>query len=287
MSTATATDIENTNGSAGSVEMTLDDRFDWTGIAQSVSKAVTVIAGGARGTGRAAAAQLLAMGARVVVTDIDPTRIAQVTGEFDEYADRFVALAGDCTKPADMAQVAGAVLERFGEVHNVVYCAGAYRAQRPTLEVAAEEWDLILDSNLKGAFVTYQAFLPHIAEAGGGALVSISSLAGRTSSPFLGLHYSAAKAGVLGLTRHIAREFGPQQIRANSICPGGIVGARMNDLLTDLKRESDLDVLADQTPLGRNVHEQDVVGVILFLLSDLSRFVNGATVDVNGGILTI
>lgn len=88
------------------------------------------------------------------------------------------------------------------------------RAQRPTLDVDADEWDLILDSNLKGAFLTFQAVLPHLQRAGGGAIVTISSLAGRTSSPFLGCHYSAAKAGVLGLTRHIAKEFGPDGIRA-------------------------------------------------------------------------
>lgn len=287
MSTIGTTTERGAHDGSRRMGVTVDDRFDWPGIAQSVSAAVTVIAGGARGTGRAAAEQLLDMGGRVAITDIDPSRVAQVATELEGHSDRLVTLVGDCTEPSKMSRVAGAVRDRFGEIHNVVYCAGAYRAQRPTLEVAAEEWDLILDSNLKGAFVTYQAFLPHIARAGGGSLVSISSLAGRTSSPFLGCHYSAAKAGILGLTRHIAKEFGPQNIRANSICPGGIVGARMNDLLSDLNREADLDVLADQTPLGRNVHEQDVVAVILFLLSALSRFVNGATVDVNGGILTI
>jgi 3-oxoacyl-[acyl-carrier protein] reductase len=144
-----------------------------------------------------------------------------------------------------------------------------------------------VDSNLKGAFLTYQAVIPHIDRAGGGSLVSISSLAARTSSPFLGCHYSAAKAGVLGLTRHIAKEFGPRNIRANSICPGGVAGARMDDLLGELGRQDGLAELADQTPLGRNGVELDIVGAILFLLSDLSRFVTGATVDVNGGILTI
>lgn len=269
------------------MDTTLNDKFDWQGIEKSVASSVTVIAGGARGTGRAAAEQLLQMGARVAITDIDPSRVEQAGNELAEHSDRLLTLVGDCTAQTQMNELAAAAAERFGEVHNVVYSAGAYRAQRPTLEVDSDEWDLILDSNLKGAFVTYQAFLPHIARAGGGALVSISSLAGRTSSPFLGCHYSAAKAGVLGLTRHLAKEFGPQNVRANSICPGGIVGARMNDLLTDLDREEDLVVLANQTPLGRNVYEQDVVAVILFLISDLSRFVNGATIDVNGGILTI
>jgi 3-oxoacyl-[acyl-carrier protein] reductase len=262
--------------------------FDWQQLEKQFADSVTVIAGGARGTGRTVAAQLLALGGKVVVTDIHPGRVQEVGEEFADHGpDQFLGLVGDCTSATDMKQLAHKVVDHFGRVHHVVYSAGAYRAQRPTLEVEDDEWDLILDSNLKGAFLTYQAFIPHIAAAGGGSLVSISSLAGRTSSPFLGCHYSAAKAGILGLTRHLAKEFGPQGVRANSICPGGIVGTRMNDLLSDLDRHDDLVQLAEQTPLGRNVYEQDVVGVVLFLLSDLSRFVNGATVDVNGGILTI
>jgi 3-oxoacyl-[acyl-carrier protein] reductase len=269
------------------MDATLNNKFDWQGIEKSVASSVTVIAGGARGTGRATAEQLLSLGGRVAVTDIDPDRVEGLKTQLAQYEEQCLVLVGDSTSRAHMQDAAQAVVDHFGDVHNVVYSAGAYRAQRPTLDVDSDEWDLILDSNLKGAFVTYQAFIPHVARAGGGALVSISSLAGRTSSPFLGCHYSAAKAGVLGLTRHLAKEFGPQNIRANSICPGGIVGARMNDLLNDLDRQEDLVELARQTPLGRNVYEQDVVAVILFLISDLSRFVNGATIDVNGGILTI
>jgi NAD(P)-dependent dehydrogenase (short-subunit alcohol dehydrogenase family) len=118
---------------------------------------------------------------------------------------------------------------------------------------------------------------------GGGQIVHISSNAGKTVSTFLGCHYTAAKAGILGLTRHIAKEFGPQNIRANAICPGGIVGERMTNLVTELHREQDLVNLAKGTPLGRNVYERDVVGVILFLLSDLSVFVTGESIDVTGG----
>ncbi|HXV92130.1 MAG TPA: SDR family NAD(P)-dependent oxidoreductase, partial [Pseudonocardia sp.] len=244
-------------------------------------------AGGARGTGRAAARTLLGMGARVAIADLDAAQVADAEQELRGHGDRLVTVVGDCTRRDDAMRMAATTADRLGSLHHLVYCAGAYRAQRPTLDVEAEEWDLILDSNLKGAFLTAQAAIPHMERAGGGAIVNISSLAGRTSSPFLGCHYSAAKAGVLGLTRHLAKEFGPRNIRANAICPGGVVGRRMNDLLTELHREQDLVELAKQTPLGRNVHEQDVVGAIVFLLSDLSRFVTGATLDVNGGILTI
>jgi 3-oxoacyl-[acyl-carrier protein] reductase len=267
---------------------TMSDTFDWTAIGDDLARSVTLIAGGARGTGRAAAHNLLRLGARVAVVDLDPGHIAAVEREFAAFGDaQLLTVVADCTVREDIRAAAQRTVDQFGSLTKLVYCAGAYRAQRPTLDIDADEWDLILDSNLKGAFLTAQAVLPHMQHAGGGAIVNISSLAGRTSSPFLGCHYSAAKAGILGLTRHIAKEFGPDNIRANSVCPGGIVGTRMNDLLTELHREQDLVELAKQTPLGRNVFEQDVVGAILFLLSDLSRFVTGATIDVNGGILTI
>lgn len=261
--------------------------FDPRTIGDQLGRSVTLIAGGARGVGRRAAENLLAIGGRVAVVDLMPDRVEAARAELASYGDRFLALRGDCTDRADMKRVVFDTVAAFGELTGVVYAAGAYRAQRPTLEVDPEEWDLILDSNLKGAFLTFQAAIPALIESGGGSIVSISSLAGRTSSPFLGCHYSAAKAGVLGLVRHLAKEFGPAGVRANSICPGGIAGQRMNDLLRELDREADLRVLAEQTPLQRNVEEHDVVGAILFLLSDLSRFVTGATVDVNGGILTV
>lgn len=265
----------------------LQQPFDWKVVGDALSDSVTLVVGGARGTGKTIADNLLRLGARVAISDVNPERVQAVEAEFAEYGNRFTAAAGDATVAEDARRVAAAAAESFGALHNVVYSAGAYRAQRPTLDIESDEWDLIVDSNLKGAFISYQAAIPHIITSGGGSLVSISSLAGRTSSPFLGCHYSAAKAGVLGLTRHLAKEFGDKNIRANSICPGGIVGIRMTDLLTELDREADLVELANQTPLGRNVFEQDVAGVALFLLSDLSRFVTGATLDVNGGILTI
>jgi NAD(P)-dependent dehydrogenase (short-subunit alcohol dehydrogenase family) len=267
------------------MKVDLAQAFNWAAVGESLADSVTVIAGGARGTGRTAAVNLSLLGGRVAIVDVDPDRVEVVAAEL--HSPNVAAFVGDCTDRDSIRSAVDAAAERFGTITNLVYCAGAYRAQRPTLDVEPDEWDLIVDSNLKGAFLTFQAAIPHMQRGGGGAIVTISSLAGRTSSPFLGCHYSAAKAGVLGLTRHVAKEFGPSNVRANAICPGGLVGERMADLLTDLGREDDLAVLAGQTPLGRNGEEQDVVGAILFLLSDLSRFVTGATIDVNGGILTV
>ncbi len=265
-----------------------DQVFDWEGLRKGLANSVTLVTGGAQGTGRKTAEALLTLGCSVLIADINEKRLAATEKELSQLGSGHVASAvGDVTKLDQCKAVAQAAVDRFGKLNNIVYCAGAVRAQRPTLEIESDEWDLILDSNLKGAFLTCQAAIPHIVTSGGGSIVHISSRAGRTSSPFLGIHYTSAKAGILGLTRHIAKEFGGKGIRANNICPGGILGERMSFLMGALKREHELEGLAKQSPLGRNVWERDVVGAILFLLSDLSGFVTGATIDVNGGTLMI
>lgn len=221
----------------------------------------------------------------MAIADINKERLDRTIGEFrNEGFTKLVPILADVTKADQAKRMVEETVERFGRLDNLVYSAGAYRAQRPTLDIDSDEWDLIVDSNLKGAFLCEKAAIPHMIKAGKGNIVNISSNAGRTVSTFLGCHYTAAKAGILGLTRHFAKEFGEHQIRVNAICPGGVAGERMHDLVTELHREQDLVNLAKATPLGRNVYERDVVGVILFLLSDLSGFVTGTAMDVNGGI---
>lgn len=262
--------------------------FDWEKLRSGLANTVTLVTGGAQGTGKKTAQNLLKLGGSVMLADINGKRLGETERELVALGKGKVAsVVADITKIDQCEAMAQATMKAFGKFNNIVYAAGAVRAQRPTLEVDSDEWDLIIDSNLKGAFLTCKASIPHIVKSGGGSIVHISSRAGRTSSPFLGIHYTAAKAGILGLTRHIAKEFGHHNIRANNICPGGILGERMSFLMGALKREHELEGLAKQSPMGRNVWERDVVGVILFLLSDLSGFVTGATIDVNGGTLMI
>jgi NAD(P)-dependent dehydrogenase (short-subunit alcohol dehydrogenase family) len=265
---------------------TVNERgFEPEQLGLDIRDSVTIITGGARGIGRATALALLKLGGRVAICDINEELLDRTSAELREISgERALAGVADCTQRNDIDAVVAQAVDRFGRVDNLVYCAGAYRAST-FLEVDGEQWDVVLDSNLKGAFLAAQSALPAMIEAGGGSVVNISSIAGRSSSPFLGCHYSSAKAGILGLTRHAAREFGGRGVRFNAVCPGAITGARMTEFVTELNREGDLEAMADATPLGRNAVESDIVGVILFLLSSLSSFVNGATIDVNGGIL--
>jgi NAD(P)-dependent dehydrogenase (short-subunit alcohol dehydrogenase family) len=151
-----------------------------------------------------------------------------------------------------------------------------------TLEIGRADYDRILDVNLRGTLICSQAVIPHMVSAGGGSIVCISSVsAQRGGGIFGGPHYSAAKAGVLGLAKAMAREFGPAQVRINSITPGLISTDITAGKLSD---EQEADIKAG-IPLARLGRAQDVANAALYLASDLSSYLTGVTLDVNGGML--
>ncbi|HPA18719.1 MAG TPA: SDR family NAD(P)-dependent oxidoreductase [Verrucomicrobiae bacterium] len=241
---------------------------------------IAVVTGAGRGIGRVIAADLAAEGVKVCVPDLDIER-ARATAK----------LLGPSVMPAQLdvsnASAVGALFRQIGDeiggVDFLVNCAGGYSPRVPTLEITEAEFDMVLDSNLKGTFLCCQAAIPQMIRKRSGAIVNFSSIAGRQTSPALGSHYTAAKAGVLGLTRHLAKEFGCAGIRINAIAPGTTEGDRIGDLLTPADRERQIAGI----PLGRFATEQDLSRVVLFLLSDEARYITGATIDVNGGSLTI
>jgi NAD(P)-dependent dehydrogenase (short-subunit alcohol dehydrogenase family) len=241
---------------------------------------VAVVTGAGRGIGKVIATDLIAEGVKVYIPDLDLER-----------ARTAAKLLGPSVIPAELdvsnASAVKALFQRIadetGGIDFLVNCAGGYKLLVPTLEITEDEYDMVLDSNLKGTFLCCQAVIPQMIRKKSGAIVNFSSIAGRQTSPALGSHYTAAKAGVLGLTRHLAKEFGAAGIRVNAIAPGTTEGERVADLLTPEHRARQL----GNIPLGRFATEQDLSRVVLFLLSDEARYITGATIDVNGGMLTI
>ena len=239
-----------------------------------------VITGAGRGIGAVIATDLIAEGAKVHVPDLDGERSrisaeklgpSAISGTIDVSSSKSVR-----------AYFEG--LQQSGEtVDFLVNCAGGYVPLVPSLDITEDEYDLVMDSNLKGTFLCCQSILPQMVDRKQGGIVNFSSLAGRQTSPALGSHYTAAKAGVLGLTRHFAKEFGHHGIRVNAIAPGTTEGERVAGLLTDADRAKQLAGI----PLGRFATADDLSAVVRFLLSDDSKYVTGATIDVNGGVLTI
>jgi NAD(P)-dependent dehydrogenase (short-subunit alcohol dehydrogenase family) len=241
---------------------------------------VVIVTGAAspRGIGKATAKALAAQGARIVILDLreeDAKRAAADLG------DAHLGLACDVTDKAACLSAAKATLERYGRIDGLINNAGITQPAR-TLDITAEGFDAIVDVNLRGTLYMSQAVLPAMKEQKSGSIVCMSSVsAQRGGGIFGGPHYSAAKAGVLGLSRAMAREFGGDSIRVNSITPGLIQTDITGDkLTTDMRAD-----IIKGIPLGRLGDASDVANACLFLVSDLSTYLTGITLDVNGGML--
>ncbi|HVB23118.1 MAG TPA: SDR family NAD(P)-dependent oxidoreductase [Ktedonobacteraceae bacterium] len=236
-------------------------------------------AGSQRGIGRGTAVALAREGAKVAITDIVPEGVKQVVAELNGISQAIGEVA-DVRNKAAMVQVVKKTVEAFGGLDILINVAGL---TRPTkfLDISEEEYDLVLDVNLKGTFLTTQAAVPAMLERGGGAIVSLSSVSGQRGGGVFGTSaYSTAKAGIMGLTKALARELTPLGIRINCVAPSMIDTDIAGDLLTpELKVE-----LARGTLIGRLGTVDDVVKCILFLASDESSYVTGATLDINGGM---
>lgn len=247
---------------------------------------VCLIAGAAapKGIGRATARLFAEHGARIVIADIsadaasaDAFRAELHGAEVPEPA--VAAVRCDISQRDDCTRAMATALEHFGRLDVLVNSAGIV-GSLPLLDIGADDFDRMVAVNLKGAFNLCQAALDVFVPQREGVLVNIASLAAQRGGGLVGgSHYAAAKGGVLSLTRSIAREFGPQGIRANAVCPAMAQTAMLDGLSTE-----QIEAIVREIPLRKLGSPRDVAGACLFLASDLSRFVTGATIDVNGGL---
>ncbi|MEE9240942.1 MAG: SDR family NAD(P)-dependent oxidoreductase [bacterium] len=240
-----------------------------------------IITGAGGGIGRAAAIRLAAEGARVVCMDIADTRdetARLASGAGEPAGGSAVPAHLDITDPEGVKAAMGETIRTHGPIEALVNCVGGGQPLR-SLEIDEEDFDRMFEFNLKSAYRTCWALLPHMCERRSGKIVNFSSVAGRSASVLQGPHYSSSKAAVIGLTRHLAREFGPHNINVNAIAPGVIATPRILAQMTPEQEER----TKTATPLGRIGTPEDIAGVVAFLASEDARHVTGATIDVNGG----
>jgi NAD(P)-dependent dehydrogenase (short-subunit alcohol dehydrogenase family) len=241
---------------------------------------LAVITGGAgqNGLGFATARQMAAHGAKVVILDLaraEPAAAAAKLGSGHR------GLVADVTDKAACEAAVAEVLRTFGRIDILVNNAGITQPVK-TLEITGADYDRILDVSLRGTLYMSQAAIPAMRVQKSGSIVCISSVsAQRGGGIFGGPHYSAAKAGVLGLARAMAREFGAEGIRINSVTPGLIETDITAGKLSDEKKAE----ISSTIPLARLGRADDVAGACVFLASDLSAYCTGITLDVNGGML--
>ena len=224
-------------------------------------------AGSPRGIGRATALALAAEGATVVITDVVAEGVERVVAELKEHGEARGAVA-DVRSKAEMERVVQRATDAFGGLDILVNNAGLTRPTK-LMEISEEEYDLVVDVNLKGMFMTTQAAVPAMLARGKGAIVSLSSVSGQRGGGVFGTsHYSAAKAaGIAGLTRALARELTPQGIRVNCVAPSLIDTDIFGGQVTDARKKE----LGETTLVGRVGTVQDVVNGILFLASGRER----------------
>jgi NAD(P)-dependent dehydrogenase (short-subunit alcohol dehydrogenase family) len=241
---------------------------------------VVIVTGAAspRGIGKATAKVLAAQGARVAILDL---REEDAVVAARELGEGHLGLACNVTRKDDCLAAARAVLERYGRIDGLINNAGITQPVR-TMDIGAEDYDAVLDVNLRGTLYMSQAVIPQMRQQQGGSIVCMSSVsAQRGGGIFGGPHYSAAKAGVLGLARAMARELGADKVRVNSITPGLIQTDITGDKLGPAMRAD----IIKGIPLGRLGNADDVANACLYLVSELSSYLTGVTLDVNGGML--
>jgi len=256
---------------------------------------VAVVTGAASGIGRAIVHRFAREGARLAAVDVYDAGLERLHRELGTAAARpFVA---DLTDPGEVADLARRVSGEVGEVSFLVNVAGGPVAPsrqdplpalperaRPIEEIDDLGWHGILATNLTTAFLVCRAFVPGMKARRSGRIVNFSSIAARRGSDRVGVHYAAAKGGVIGLTKTLALELGPYGITVNAIAPGYISTERMEAAAWGRHAPEQHRALLDATPLGRLGRPDDVAGVVAVLCSDAGGYVSGATIDVNGGL---
>jgi len=232
--------------------------------------------------GYACAKRLASAGASVVINDINVEAAARAASELSAQGHAALAVPGDVTSGKDVGRLMASAADRYGEVHILVNNAGVLRPT-PVIDIDEDEWDLVVNVNLKGTYLCSRAVLPGMQKTGWGRIVNFSSTAGKNVSTVGGAHYTAAKAGILGFTRHLAKEVARHGITVNAVCPGLIDTEMVRSTISAERTQA----YADSFPIRRLGEPFEVAELVAFLASDRAAYITGASLDINGGDLMI
>ena len=240
---------------------------------------VVVITGAGAGIGRDSALAFAAEGAAVAVLEVRAVRAEQTAELVRQAGGTAVAFPCDVRDGVQVEQAIAAVAERFGRIDVLFNNAGTTRPG-DVVSVSIEDWDMVLDVNLRGTFLVSRAVLPHMLALGGGAVINMGSVDGLAGDARMAA-YNAAKAAVVNLTRSMAIDFGPRGVRVNCICPGLVGTPAVLRMFSDESRQR----MQAVTPLGRIGRPGDIASLAVFLASDDAAYINGTTVVADGGLM--
>jgi 3-oxoacyl-[acyl-carrier protein] reductase len=245
----------------------------------SLEGKVAVVTGAARGIGQSIALKLARAGADLALCDVQVDWLADTAAKVQALGRQVGTFAADVSQGEQVQQAVDAIIGRFGKIDVLVNNAGITR-DNLLMRMTEEEWDLVMDINLKGTFLFTKAATRYMMKARTGAIVNIASVIGLIGNAGQA-NYGASKAGVIAFTRSVAKELASRNIRSNAVAPGFIATAMTDKLSEDVRNR-----MLDLIPLKTFGQPDDVADVVLFLASDLSRYVTGQVISVCGGMVT-
>jgi NAD(P)-dependent dehydrogenase (short-subunit alcohol dehydrogenase family) len=252
------------------------------GVSMRLANKTALITGGGSGIGKASCLLFAREGAKVVAVDLKLDTAQATVDEIVAAGGQAAAFAADVSKAKDAEAMVAFAEQTYGALHVVFNNAGVFHPKDESVTNTDEAiWDLVIDVNLKGVFLGCKYAVPALQRAGGGSIINTASFVAVMGAAVPQIAYTASKGGVLAMTREIAVEFARQNIRANSLCPGPVETPLLAELLADPARRNRRLV---HIPPGRFARPEEMANAALFLASDESSFVNGATFLVDGGI---
>ncbi|WP_419662954.1 short-chain dehydrogenase/reductase [Desulfosarcina variabilis str. Montpellier] len=249
----------------------------------SLKERIGIVTGAASGIGRATALQLASMGAGLCLVDLDGKGLEHTQRAIDQQSGTpTLIMDANAADKASIDQVVADTIARFGDIHFLVNCAGILRRTAFT-DMTIEEWDQVMHINLRGPFLFCKAVATEMIQRGTGVIINVASLAGRSSSILGGAHYTVSKHGMIGLSRHMARELGPQGVRVNAFCPG----ATLTPMTASTAPPEEIKAVEAAMPRRQWATPEEQAAVIGFLLTDAAVNITGACIDSNGGSLML
>jgi NAD(P)-dependent dehydrogenase (short-subunit alcohol dehydrogenase family) len=239
-----------------------------------------VITGGAQSIGYAIAHRFAQAGAQVVIADVDGARAEQAATTLTGEGFTALAVPVDVTQPDQVEALAARTIQTYGQLDILVNNAGITGGSMPLWEQSLENWQRVLDVNLTGVFLTCRAVIGHMRERRSGAIVNIASIAGKEGNPNL-TPYSVSKAGVIALTKALAKEVATEGVRVNSVAPAVIETPMLATITPEM-----VAYMTSKIPMNRTGKPEEVAAVVHFLASDAASFVTGQCYDISGGRAT-
>ncbi len=242
-----------------------------------------IVTAAGQGLGEAIAMTLAREGASVAISDINLDQASRVGAAIEAEGGKVLVFSTNATRAAEVDEMVGSVLAKWGKVDILVNAAGGFDRFAPITEITEEDWDKVIVLNLKTSFLCSKAVAKSMMESKKGRIINIASLGGVGPNPYgpSYLPYGAAKAGMIGFTKHLAKELGPFGITVNAVSPGTTLTPRV----LKVRDAASIEKIKTQNPMNALVEPVDCAEAVLFLASDESRYITGVNLNVNAGTL--